>query len=168
MTQRLTRSVCGSRRTVASMSEAVSAVVGRSCATRPPSSAGPTSARTCRIQGKDAAIVAGVSRTPGRISRANARVGGKERLRASNARSAWARVGGSWRIVVRRLFCSAANAPIVVLKLEISPWSWDSLRPRPADVFWRPARSLERSSGSMPRTASLITALLRRASAEYV
>src|SRR3954469_9623198 len=79
------RSVFGSSVIERSVSLASSAVAGESSRTTPPSSAGETSLRICAIHGNDAVIVAGVSRTPGRISRANARVGGNAALSAANA-----------------------------------------------------------------------------------
>ena len=39
--------------------------------------AGTSGSRACSIHGNDASMVEGVSRTPGRMSRAKARVGGK-------------------------------------------------------------------------------------------
>src|SRR5687767_9646228 len=95
------------------------AVAGRRSRTRPWSSAGDTSARVWSIHGNDASIVAGVSRTPGRISRANARVGGNDAFSESNAGRARSRTRGSSAIVSRRLFSSDANAAVVVLKLVI-------------------------------------------------
>ena len=73
-----TKSTCGKSLIDWSVALARSATAGRRSFTSPRSSAGETSLRVCAIHGKDAATVAGVSRTPGRISRANARKGGKD------------------------------------------------------------------------------------------
>jgi hypothetical protein len=100
-------------------------------------------------------IVAGVSRTPGRISRANARVGGNAALSDVSARLALISVPGSSRTERRRLRDSEANAAIVALKFVI--------RPRSAFSFWIsapvvravPSSSRERSrAGSVPSSAS--------------
>src|SRR3954466_3968184 len=111
------RSVLGSSVIARSVSLASPAVAGESWRTTPPSSAGDTSLRIWAIHGNAAVIVAGVSRTPGRISRANARVGGNAALSAANARLALSSVGASSRIGVRRLPASDANAAVVPLKL---------------------------------------------------
>ncbi len=109
-----------------------------------------------RIQGNAASIVAAVSFTPGRISIANARVGGKAALSALNAALAVASVLGRMATAARRLASSAASAAIVVLKLDTRSLSWVSLRTRPADVRAAPETSRCRSrSGSVPSSASL-------------
>ena len=103
MTHLLTRSTCGSSWTVESVSAARLGVVCDSSGARVPSSFLDSQAADCAIHGNEASIVAGVSRTPGRISRANARVGGKARLSASKVRLALASVGASRRIVARQV-----------------------------------------------------------------
>ena len=76
--QRLKASACGRNLTVPSVNLARSLTAGCRSAIEPPSSLGRTSARVWAIQGSEASIVAGVSRTPGMISRAKARVSGNE------------------------------------------------------------------------------------------
>jgi hypothetical protein len=71
------RFCCGKKRTAASVARARSRAAGLRSRARPPSSSGPTRRRACSMNGNEASMVAGVSRTPGRISRANARVFGK-------------------------------------------------------------------------------------------
>ena len=87
------RSVCGSSSVARSTSRARSALAGASSFASPPSSSSPTSARVCSIHGNAASIVAGVSRTPGRISVANARVDGNAALSESKAALALRSVG---------------------------------------------------------------------------
>ena len=124
------------------------------------------SARVWRIQGKPAAIVAGVSRTPGMISSANARVGGKAALRLSSAGLAASSTSGSSATVSLRLPSSDASAPMVVLKLVMSSLSWFSREAgarRPC--CWLPI-SFDRSRASVPSRAWLTMAVSRRESAE--
>jgi hypothetical protein len=104
------RSVCGSSSDARSISRARSAVAGESSSASPPSSPGRR-ARACSIHGNAASIVAGVSRTPGRISVANARVGGNAALSESNALLALRSVGASSRIVARRFVDSPRTSP---------------------------------------------------------
>src|SRR3954447_22689554 len=113
------RSVLGSSVIAWSVRLASAAVAGESCLTTPPSSCGETSLRIGAIHGNETLIVAGVSRTPGRISRANARVGGNAALSEVNVRSALASVGASRRIEALRLPASDAKAAVVPLKLVI-------------------------------------------------
>ena len=88
---------------------------------------GRTSARVCAIQGSAASIVAGVSRTPGMISRAKARVGGNAALSLSSAGLAASSTSRQHaHACARRSFCSAASAPVVMLKLVIRSLSWSS------------------------------------------
>ncbi len=101
-------------------------MAGESSLASPPSSFLPTSARVCSIHGNAASIVAGVSRTPGRISVANARVGGKAALSESNAAFALRSVGSSSRIEACRFVDSLANAAVVVLRFVIRSLSWFS------------------------------------------
>ena len=125
--------------------------------------ASPRSSRLARAagasratHGKDASIVAGVSRTPGRISRANARVGGNARLSEASAALAFSSVGASRRIEARRLASSLANAAIVVLKFVIRSLSRPSLRISAPVVRAVPFSSRATSrSGSVPSSASL-------------
>ena len=99
-----TRSVCGS-------SSIALSVRLREVARRPargrargPAARPRSSGRSpASIHGNAASIVAGVSRTPGRISRANARVGGNAALSDASAALAFSSVGASSRIEVRRL-----------------------------------------------------------------
>ena len=120
------RSVCGSSSLARSISRARSVVAGESSLVRPPSSSWPTSARVCSIHGNAASIVAGVSRTPGRMSRANWRVGGNASLSDANAAFAVDSVGASSRIEERRFVCSLANVAVVRLRLVIRSLSSDS------------------------------------------
>ena len=106
----------------------------------PPSSLWANSLRIWSTHGNDASIVAAVSLTPGRMSRANARVGGNARLSEANAALAFASVGASRRIEALRSSDSLANAAIVVLKFVIRSLSWPSLRISAPVVF---ARALE-------------------------
>ena len=87
------RSVCGSRSSSA-VGQPREVLAGRRAAraATPPSSCGPISGRAWSIHGSAASIVAGVSRTPGRISRANARVGGNAAFSEASARLAVASV----------------------------------------------------------------------------
>ena len=101
-------------------------MAGESSSASPPSSSWPTSARVCSIHGNAASIVAGVSRTPGRISVANARVGGNAALSESNALLALRSVGASSRIDARRFVDSRANVAVVRLRLVIRSLSWFS------------------------------------------
>ena len=101
-------------------------MAGESSSASPPSSSSPTSARVCSIHGNAASIVAGVSRTPGRISVANARVDGNAALSESNAALALRSVGASSRIDARRFVDSDANAAVVRLRFVIRSWSWFS------------------------------------------
>ena len=94
------RSVCGSSLIAWSVSVREVGVAGESSLRRGRRApAGETSLRVCAIHGNDASIVAGVSRTPGRISRANARVGGNDGVergeRAVGVLRASAPAGGS-------------------------------------------------------------------------
>src|SRR3954453_9888402 len=97
------RSIFGRSVSDSFVSRARSAVVGaRSCAS--PRSSGLENSRWAwAIHGKDALMVAGVSRTPGRMSRANARVGGKARLSDAKVALAFSSVGANSRIDVRRV-----------------------------------------------------------------
>ena len=70
--------------------------------------------------------MAGVSRTPGRISVANARVDGNAALSESNALLALRSVGASSRIDARRFVDSDANVAVVRLRFVIRSWSWFS------------------------------------------
>ena len=136
------------------MNSAKSATAGWRSSTRPWSSAGESSARVWRIHGKPASIVAGVSRTPGIISSAHARVDGKAAFRLSSAGPAASSTCGSSWIVARRFDSSAASAPMVVLKLVIRSFSEPSREDSAAKIFcWLPI-SLERSCSSVPRVAS--------------
>src|SRR5919112_3656470 len=99
------------------------------------------SARVWRTHGNDAVIVGAVSRTPGRISRAKARVGGKERLRLANVELARSSTSGSCAIVDLRSAERLANAPIVVLKLLTRSFRFWSLRGSAAETFCVPATS---------------------------
>src|SRR4051795_13784992 len=102
-------------------------------------------ARVWRTHGNEAVIVGAVSRTPGRISRANARVGGNERLRFANVELARSSTSGSWWIVDFRSAERLANAPIVVLKLVTRSFRFPSLRESAAETFCVPATSFDRS-----------------------
>src|SRR6476469_8432287 len=93
------RSVFGSSVIAWSVRLASAAVAGESSLTTPPSSDGETNGRIWAIHGNAASIVAGVPRTPGRISRANARVGGNAAFSEVNARLALASVPGRSAIV---------------------------------------------------------------------
>ena len=140
-------------------------MAGESSSASPPSSCLETSRRVWAIHGNDASIVAGVSRTPGRISRANARVGGNAALREASAPLAFSSVGASSRIEVRRLSDSDANAAVVMLKFVIRSLSCSSLRISAPAVRAVPSISRERSSpGSCPRNASKTCAVERSAS----
>ena len=122
------------------------------------------SPRACSIHGNAAAIVAGVARTPGRISRAKARVGGNASLSDASAPLAFSSVGASSRIEARRFDSSDASAAIVVLKLDTSSPSCTSLRTSPAAALAAPSISRARScSGSSPSSASLTCASERSA-----
>ena len=113
------RSVCGSSSVARSTSLARSALAGASSFASPPSSSSPTSACVCSIHGNAASIVAGVSRTPGRISVAKARVDGNAALSESKAALALRSVGASSRIEARRFVDSPANVAVVALRLVI-------------------------------------------------
>ena len=130
-------------------------MVGLSSLVRPPSSAGETSLRAWAIHGSAASIVAGVSRTPGRISRAKARVLGNEALRCVSALSACSSVGPSSAIDRLRLDCSAASAPSVVLKLVTKPLSDSSLDESALVTLPVLSTRPERSCCSRPRNAWL-------------
>ena len=162
------RSACGSSFSVRSVSRARSAVAGDSCCTRPRSSDCPSSSRVCVIHGKLALIVAGVSRTPGRISRANARVLGNELLSEVSALSAVSSVGASRWIDWRRLPDCDANDAIVVLKFVIRSLSDASFWSRPLVVLSRPAIRFDRSCGCSPRNASLTIEVLLNAGPPYL
>ena len=111
-------------------------------------------------------MVAGVSRTPGIISSAHARVGGKAALSESSVGLAASRTSGSSAIVSRRLPSSDASAPVVVLKLVMRSLSWFSRELSAAKTFcWLPI-SFERSRASVPSRAWLTIAVSRRESAE--
>ena len=153
--QRSMRSICGSSVIVWSVRFASLAVVGCSWRANPRSSLGPSSARVCAIQGNDALIVAAVWRTPGRMSWANARVGGKAAFSAANARLALRSVGASRRMVALRLPDWAANAPVVMLRLVIRPWSAPSLVSRAPATFPKLSTSLDRSWAWVPNSAWL-------------
>src|SRR5947209_4802826 len=121
-----TRSTCGKSWIDWSVTFARFGTVGRRSLTRPPSSLGDTSAFVCVIHGNDAATVAGVSWTPGRISFENARSGGNVLFRWKSALSAFVRrLGRMWRLVFSAVDW-LANAPIVRLKLVTRPVSADS------------------------------------------
>ncbi len=159
------RSVCGSRSSSRSVSLARSWLAGASSFATPPSSFGPIHGRAWSIHGNAASIVAGVSRTPGMISRANARVEGNASFREASARLAVVSVSGSSRTEVCRLPDSAAKAAIVALKLVISPRSAFSLRISAPVVRAVPSIRRDRSwLGSVPRKASKTCAVERSAS----
>src|SRR4051794_20776064 len=92
--QRDRRSTCGNSLIDSSVTLARFEIDGRRSLTRPCSSAGETSARVCAIHGNDAATVAGVSRTPGRISREKARSGGDEWVRGGGGVFAFSSTSG--------------------------------------------------------------------------
>ena len=126
-------------------------------ATRPCSSVGPSSARVCAIHGNAASIVAAVSRTPGRISRAKARVFGNAALRLSSAR-----VGALQRRAEQADRARAGSPPArpsrrpCVLKFVTRSCSCSSLRPRPSVVAAQAARSGATGRAcSVPRSASV-------------
>src|SRR3954469_7328900 len=106
------RSIFGRSVSDSFVSRARSAVVGARSWASPRSSGCENSRCAWATHGKDALMVAAVSRTPGRISRANARVGGKARLRDVNAALAFSSVGASSRIDVRRLPDWLARGPL--------------------------------------------------------
>ena len=140
-------------------------MAGASSCARPPSSFSPISGRAWSIHGSAASIVAGVSRTPGMISSANARVGGNASLSEVNVRFAVSSVSGSSRIEALRSPDSAANAAIVVLKFEMRPRSAVSLRISAPVVRAVPSIRRARSRpGSVPRNASSTIAVVRSAS----
>jgi hypothetical protein len=123
-----------------------------------------TSLRVCAIHGNAASIVAGVSRTPGRISFANARVGGKAAFNDDSAAFALRSVGASSRTEAERLPDSLANAAIVVLRFVISPCSWDSFVSSASAVRAVPRIRRETSRpGSVPSSASNTCAVERSA-----
>ena len=133
--------------------------------TSPCSSGCDSSARVWRIHGKPASIVAGVSRTPGMISSANARVDGKAAFRSSSAGLAASSTSGSSAIVSRRLPSSEASAAIVVLKFVMRFLSWFSREDSAAKTLcWLPI-SFDRSCGSVPSRAWLTIAVSRSESA---
>src|SRR3954453_14799667 len=162
------RSIFGSSWIDWSVSLPSAAVVGWSWRARPRSSLGPSRRRVWAIHGNDAAMVEGVARTPGRISRANARVGGKAPLSAANARLALRSVGDSSRIVAWRLFDWAANAPVVTLKLVIRFCSALSLLSSAPATLPKLSISFERSWRSSPSRAWLTIDTLRNAGPLYL
>ncbi len=165
--QRLKASMTGRKSTVPSVKAAKSLIAGWSSSTSPWSSAGDSSAVVWRTQGKPASIVAGVSRTPGIISSAHARVSGNAAFRLSSAGPAASSTSGSSAIVSRRLTCSPASAPIVMLKFEIRSPSCTSRDESAAKIFcWAPT-SFDRSCSSVPSRARLTIAPPRSESAEY-
>ena len=96
---------------VASMTFARSAVAGSSSLDEALSSSGPSSLRVCATHGNAASIVAAVSLTPGRISRAKARVFGNEAFSASSALLAFTSVGPSRRIEALQVGRLATRRP---------------------------------------------------------
>ena len=80
--------------------------------------AGETSLRVWSIHGNDASIVAAVSRTPGRISRAKARVGGKARLSEASAALAFSSVGASRRIEALQV-APARSRTRAIVRVEV-------------------------------------------------
>ena len=113
-------------------------------------------------------IVAGVSRTPGIISSAQARVAGRRRSgrRAPGWPPRAPRAAGA--IVSRRLPCSAASAPIVMLKLRdqvLAAGSRGGTAPRRPSAARRPASTGR--AAPCRASASFTTAAPRSASAEY-
>ena len=106
-------------------------------------------------------MVAAVWLTPGRISRAKARVFGNEAFSESRALLAFASVGPSRRIEARRSTASDAVAATVLLKFVTRSFSCSSLRPRPSVVRFSPAMSRDRSWSSVPRKASATIAVPR-------
>ena len=139
-------------------------MVGARSLARPRSSGSDISFCAWSTHGNDASIVAAVSRTPGRISRAKARVGGKARLSEASAALAFSSVGASRRIEALRLLDSLANAAIVVLKFVIRSLSWPSLRISAPVVFAVPveqARDVAVGLGAEQRLVDLGGALER-------
>src|SRR3954452_21004606 len=84
-------------------------------------------ARVWRTHGNEAVLVGAVSRTPGRISRANARVGGNARLGLANVELARFSTPGSCATVERSSVERLAKEPIVVLKFVTRSFRFWSL-----------------------------------------
>ena len=109
--------------------------------------------------------MAGVSLTPGRISRAKARIGGKAAFRLSSAGFACSSTSGSRWIVCWRLSDSAANAATVRLKFVTKSLSCASLAESSSETLaLSDMTSSERSCSSVPSAASFTIAMPRRAS----
>ena len=162
------RSTCGSSSTVASVNSARSPTAGCRSPTRPCSSAGETSARVWRIHGNAASIVAGVSRTPGMISRANARVGGNAAFSVVERRAGRLEHPRQQRdrlaqvvLLGRERRRGGVEVGDQVLELLLAA----GRAPRRPSAGR--AISFERSCGSVPSSASLTIAVPRSASAEY-
>jgi hypothetical protein len=114
-------------------------------------------------------FVAGALVDAGRISRANARVGGNARLSEASVALAFRSVPGSRPIEVLRLSCSLAKAPIVVLKFVIRSLSRPSLRISAPVVFAVPAsRRATSRDGSVPSRPSLTCDAPRSAVGPYL
>ena len=140
-----TRSACGSRSTLASMTCARSRVAGLSSSRRPWSSAGETSARAWSIHGNAASIVAAVSRTPAG-SRARTRAWSGTRRSGCRARRSRSRASArAARIEVRRFVASAAVAPSVVLRFVRGPAAGPRCGSGPRSCAFRPAIRRDRS-----------------------
>ena len=149
-------SVCGSSRRPGSSPARGRAWRARACRPGRPARSGATSRRVCAIQGNAPAIVAGVSRTPGRISRAK---GARRRERRVERRRApgcaVASVGPSAADRRAQVRAREPSEAIVVLKFVTRSLSWPSLRASPSVARPVPRMSRARSaSGCMPRSAS--------------
>ena len=167
--QRAVSLISGSSFSDASVSCASDFVVGARSSASPRNSSWESSLRISRTHGNDASIVAALSLTPGRISRANARVGGNARLSEASVALAFSSVPGSRPIEVLRLSCSLAKAPIVVLKFVIRSLSRPSLRISAPVVLAVPAsRRATSRDGSVPSRPSLTCDAPRSAVGPYL
>ena len=113
------------------------------------------------IHGNDASIVAGVSRTPGRISRAKRARRRERRVQLVERRvRPLEHARAAARSSARRLSSSAANAAIVRLKFVTKSLSCSSLGGERARrrALW-PMISFDRSCSSVPSIASLTIAM---------
>ena len=111
--------------------------------------------------------MAGSSRMPGSMSRANARRYGKVALVLRRDGVAFSSVGASSLIVSPRFSDSAARAPLKVLKLVIRSFSCSSRLSSALKTLALALISFERSSGEVPSNASFTIAESRLASAPY-
>ncbi len=156
-------SIAGTNLRLACVRRAAWRVAGARSSSRPPNSWRENSAAACGSQGRAAAIVAGVSRMPGAMSRTNARVAGSARSTAPKPRRRLVAVGPSRCTLSANWGAFDAVAATVVLKLLIRSRRSASLLASAPVVRAAPLISRDRSCSRWPSSPSWAIAESRRA-----